>query len=370
MKNSIVPVVFILIMFSMISCNFNEDDNSPTPTPEPTPTPTWEQVGDVIANNSTKLRKGTDSLKVIDNNFYVTYVESQPQQVIVKKLENDTWKQVGAPITSNAVIAFNSLSSDKNSIPHIAVTTENKEITLYKLDGDAWTKMSKAETTLGENIGNISLSFVDTTLYLAYAVVTANDEFTVVARSHTGNDWTEEKVLGKAKDALNSFSMISFNNKVYIAYIDKSTGNTVIKDAENTATIADPILSSNGVWLELFANESSLYIACEDTEKKVKIHKLNTDGKTWSLITTTPEVNYSWLSAAVDSKSIIYIANYNSVQKYDKSWTPVGSLSSVNYDGAFSPTLALKDNIPYVFMNDIDVNDITKKKSVVKKHIE
>ncbi|MGL4987485.1 MAG: hypothetical protein ACRC5H_10175 [Treponemataceae bacterium] len=342
MKKLIVPVICILTMFSMISCDFNEDDNSstPTPTPKPTPTPTWEQVGDEVAvTGAADSFPGKRTLKVINNTLYASYHKSS--KVIVKKLGTDNkWVQVGEAIVSSST-GLNKLSSDSAGIPYIAVTTDKRTITLYKLVDDKWIQEGEPIqlATEGDELkGMVELAFKSTTPFITY-VYQHSDQVIMTMQSYTNGTWTP--IISEVPVAkLIALSMISVKDEVYVAY--KNTNKKIIVKDSTGTDVGSAIDITTVTKMHLFADESNLYIGYNDNA----ILKLLKFDSSWVDIEETAVVDNTWLSIGIDKDGgNIYVAYETSVKKLNvssKNWSTIGSISSR------FPVLTVKDNTPYI----------------------
>ncbi|MGL4987486.1 MAG: hypothetical protein ACRC5H_10180 [Treponemataceae bacterium] len=349
MKNSIVPVICILTIFSMISCNFNEDDNSPTPTPKPTPKPTWEQVGDVIETDMLSgLHKNLQSLKLIQNTLYVAYSKSG---VTVKKLDGAKWQPVGTPLLASTG-GLSNLNGDSKGTPYIAVKTSKTEITVHKLVDEKWEQVGSPITTSTDAttpIASLYLDFEGDTPFVAYSNKTASYDLAV--QSYNEGGWETVKELPQLPVKNSSFSMISFKDKIYVAY-PSTNSEVIVKDSAGTV-VGTPIKGKEISNIELFTNKSDLYITYID-DSSVKLYKLTESS--WTAISTESIGASEWLSAAIDSKETIYLGGNGSVKKYDgSSWTQ-SELGLVEY-----PHLTLKSEDLHILTNTGSGKLVVKK---------
>ncbi|MGL4987487.1 MAG: hypothetical protein ACRC5H_10185 [Treponemataceae bacterium] len=328
----------------MASCDLDGDDSTPSPTvsPSPTPEPVWEQVGDDINQSSSDHVKNHRSLKLIKDTLYVTY--PLEFEVAVKKLENNnnTWQPVGTPFATT-VHRESSLNSDTEGTPYIAVKHELKKITVYKWSDEKWNQIGDSITHTDDKarqVTSLRLNFEGDTLFIGYLLYgVARGIYTPIVQSYDSNTntWTPIADLQISPIIDNNFSMISFKDKIHVAY-PSTNSEIIVKDSAGTV-VGAPINGKKISNIELFTNNSDLYITYID-DSSVKLYKLTESS--WTAISTENITTTTWLSAAIDSKGTIYLALDNSVKKYSNTtWT---SVTAPTYS-----ILTVKDDIPYVF---------------------
>ena len=286
---------------------------------------TWQNLGSdgiVFPNALNSLSRLTIAL---DNNNvpYVCQIDSNTNQPVVKKLNGNSWVNVGQPSTGNTVCSYSSLAISNNNVPYIAYRNSdlNSGINtgyVKKFDGANWVLVGTNGFTNG-NEGD-------------YILKIDNNNVPYVAYNGYGNP---DKLIIKKFNGTN--------------WIDVSLG--LITNTSTTAFYYDFELDNNN-------NPVVLFDDIVGNDIVLKARKLV--GSTWTDIGTGGLVGIGFKpSMAFDSNNILnvaYVTGNNPdllVKKFNgTSWVGVGStLASVNIE---NPKLAMgPNNSPIVSYKDV-----------------
>ena len=241
----------------------------------------WEQVG--AANFSDGPAAFVDlTFSVETEEPYITYADSgitlAPQKTTVKKFNGSSWVNVGDPMFSTGIAAYNVIGiNPSDDVPYVAYAdATTSKIYVKKFNGSTWTDVGAPGFSTG-NATYVSLSFdpaINQPAVAYYDSTTGKAE----VKFFNGVSWSDYGVSPSAGQAFYTSLAFDSENYPYVAYQDGTDGNKlVIKEFIEGAWIkaipdSPPGLSDGeATYIALTSRSGILYVAYKDAAHSNKI---------------------------------------------------------------------------------------------------
>nr|NQU90950.1 choice-of-anchor D domain-containing protein [Bacteroidota bacterium] len=287
----------------------------------------------------------------------------------------DEWKHVGLEDFQQAYSTRSELKFDSNNNPVLAFNTfdynsQTSSISVMKYENDTWNLVGNANFINPVSGASVELEIGENdTLYVAYL----NASKKMAVQKFNGTDWVQVGPDGFSDGEADHISMCVANNKVVVAYQDKSIyRRATVKQFDGTSWESlggTGFSEASATYVDVKTYSNEIYVGMQDgssTNSGPSLYKFN--GNTWDVIGDKGFFDgvIKSLDLEFDSNGNPFVAfmdydnNNNSkmnVMKYENStWLNVGDRRfspSINNDSGYRyPKLTIGNNVPYVAFNN------------------
>lgn len=222
---------------------------------------------------------------------------------------NEEWTQIGKhPTTDFQIVITFSISPDGNTIFIVGVDASgNKQI--YKIASNAsstteWTKVGNAPTGVDE-FRSFSVSSDGTTIFIAGGVDTTHFQmYKVATNASSATDWTQVGKFPAATSYIESFSLSSDGNTIFIAStLGTGLSGQMYKvaanapDTTNWTQIGNIVAGQESIeYFALSSDENTIFIASKDEDaNNSQMYKVAADAApatAWTQVGNRPVATY------------------------------------------------------------------------------
>lgn len=326
----------------------------------------WKTVGD--GNIYVGLPGAPLSITISDSGIpYIVYQDVgtvPPKGIVIKKLNDNRWEEVGNNSFSGNGTSYISIEVSKTDIPYVTYISADKKVNIYSLRNNNWISLYTPADFNNSKSVSLALSSLDDA-YICYQT----DNYPA-AGTYVNNKWQSLGKISNSKSHYTTDITVSKSGIPYVTCVEQDINNTrkyyiTVKKyinskwetvgAEKFAKIRDEFSDSSS--LTIYNNTPYVaYLSEEDNGVKATVMKY--EEGTWKVIGNEGFSNRLTqnISIKISENGVIYVSYIDTLENFrlkivsfdGNSWRPVGADSLFKDIVNYSSFNLSKDGIPYV----------------------